>query len=307
MESFPNIFAVHTLSSDIGKLVRFLQQKGILATRYTCPKCGGGMKLAPRKDIGDGLTWKCCKKQLHKILVQRTLRKGSWFAFSKMSLSRVFDLTYIWVAQLSQKNMKVLVDGSISSATVTDWYSFCREICIGTLLNRPQTQIGGSGHVVEIDESKLAKRMYTRGNHVEGHWVIGGVDRETKECFLVTVEDRTRGTLLGVLRDNVLPGTTICSDPWEACGSLEDEGYLHVSVKRSESFKRSLPLKIRNKEMLGSHLAEYVYRKWRFHNKSMEERFHAYLDDIAAVYPPATSDELDSSSPEQAGTSENSC
>ncbi|KAJ4445594.1 hypothetical protein ANN_12275 [Periplaneta americana] len=67
-----------------------------------------------------------------------------------------------------------------------------------------------------------------------------------------------------------------------------------------------MPSSNRNKKMMGSYLAEYVYRKWRFHKKSTEECFHAYLSDIATVYPPATFDEVDSF-PEQAGPSEETC
>ena len=48
--------------------------------------------------------------------------------------------------------------------------------------------IGGPGVEVEIDESKFGKRKYNRGRQVEGHWVFGGVERVTGECFMVEVE-----------------------------------------------------------------------------------------------------------------------
>ena len=37
------------------------------------------------------------------------------------------------------------------------------------------------------DESKFGKRKYNRGRTVDGHWVFGGVERMTGECFLVEV------------------------------------------------------------------------------------------------------------------------
>ncbi|KAJ4448906.1 hypothetical protein ANN_00298 [Periplaneta americana] len=67
-----------------------------------------------------------------------------------------------------------------------------------------------------------------------------------------------------------------------------------------------MPSSKRNKKMMGSYLAEYVYRKWRFHNKTTEECFHSCLSDIATVYPAATCDEVNSS-PEQAGPNEETC
>ena len=50
--------------------------------------------------------------------------------------------------------------------------------------------IGGPGVEVEIDESKFGKIKYNRGRQVEGHWVFGGVERVTGECFMVEVARR---------------------------------------------------------------------------------------------------------------------
>ncbi|KAL4113901.1 hypothetical protein QTP88_017455 [Uroleucon formosanum] len=72
--------------------------------------------------------------------------------------------------------------------------------------------MGGEGKVVEIDESKFGKRKYHRGHRVEGQWVFGGVERETGRCFLVPVERRDKDTLLALVKDWILTGTTIISD-----------------------------------------------------------------------------------------------
>ena len=37
--------------------------------------------------------------------------------------------------------------------------------------------LGGLGVIVEIDEVKFGKRKYHRGRLVEGHWVLGGIER----------------------------------------------------------------------------------------------------------------------------------
>ena len=44
-------------------------------------------------------------------------------------------------------------------------------------------KIGGPGHVIEIDESKFGKRKFNRGRRVDGCWVLGGIDRNTKDSF----------------------------------------------------------------------------------------------------------------------------
>ena len=70
-------------------------------------------------------------------------------------------------------------------------------------------KIGGEGLTVEIDESKFGKRKYNKGKRVEGQWVFGGICRETGDFFTVPVERRDADTLLPIIKDHILPGTTI--------------------------------------------------------------------------------------------------
>ena len=69
----------------------------------------------------------------------------------------------------------VIHELGISNKTIVDWYNFCREVC-ETILESDSKQIGGVGHIVEIDESKFGKRKYHRGKRVDGVWVFGGFD-----------------------------------------------------------------------------------------------------------------------------------
>ena len=73
-------------------------------------------------------------------------------------------------------------------------------------------KIGGPGKTVQIDESKVGKRKYHRGHKVEGQWVFGGIEEDTRKCFLVPVEDRSEATLLPIIREWIEPGTLIVSD-----------------------------------------------------------------------------------------------
>lgn len=84
-----------------------------------------------------------------------------------------------------------------------------------TFFSNFKEKIGGPGKTVEIDESKFGRRKYHRGHRVEGQWVFGGIERESGRCFLVPVEDRSAETLVGVIKEWILPGTTIISDCWK--------------------------------------------------------------------------------------------
>ena len=80
------------------------------------------------------------------------------------------------------------------------------------ILEKSSEKIGGVGKIVEIDESKFGKRKFHKGRRVDGVWVFWGIERETKRCFFTTVADRTRETLLEIIKNNIQPGTTIISD-----------------------------------------------------------------------------------------------
>jgi len=68
---------------------------------------------------------------------------------------------------------------------------------------------------------------------VKGQWVFGGVERGTSQTFLVAVHDRSAETLIGLIKQWILPGTTIISNCCAAYSSLREEGYTHFTVNHS--------------------------------------------------------------------------
>ena len=124
----------------------------------------------------------------------------------------------------------------ISSATAVDWYNFVRDICAEYFLAHPAV-IGGPGVEVEIDESKFGKRKYNRGRVVDGHWVFGGIERGSGECFLVEVEKRDAATLLPLISQHVRPGSIVLSDEWSSYNQLTaTTGNTHQTVNHSLHF-----------------------------------------------------------------------
>ena len=104
------------------------------------------------------------------------------------------------------------------------------------MLEKDSAKIGGPGKIVEIDESKFGKRKYHKGSRKDGIWVFGGIERDSKNCFLSSVEDRSAEMLIPIIKEHVLPGTTIISDCWKAYARLEEEGYVHQTVNHSKEF-----------------------------------------------------------------------
>ena len=127
-------------------------------------------------------------------------------------------------------------EADFSPQTSLSWNNYCREVCIDSIMTNNK-KIGGKGKVVEIDESKFGKVKHHRGHFVKGQWVFGGVCRETGESFLVPVPNRSRETLLPIIKQWILPETTIYSDRWMAYRSLYEEGFKHKWVNHKLHFK----------------------------------------------------------------------
>ena len=174
---------------------------------------------------------------------------------------------------------------------------FCRELCEVTIFQKRE-RLGGPEKVMQIDESKIEKRKYYRGYVVEGQWVFGGIEQDSRKCFIVTVEDRTEDTLVSHIQEWVEQGTTIVSDCWKGYVNLEKYGHEHKTVNHSVEFvspegydtnkierhwrqmKVNLPTHGRKKERYFSCLAEFL---WRYINIG-EDLFFVFLKDVARVY-----------------------
>jgi transposase-like protein len=98
--------------------------------------------------------------------------------------------------------------------------------------------LGGAG-AVQIDESMFGGRCkYHRGDHAKHQqsWVLGLVEENTGLCVFWAVDNRTKETLVPLIKDHVVRNTTIKTDLWKAYGSLSEEGYTHLTVNHSLNF-----------------------------------------------------------------------
>ena len=109
-----------------------------------------------------------------------------------------------------------------------------REICAADLLANP-IAIGGPNTTVEMDDSLFSRRKNHQGRQLPQQCVFGGIYRETRECFMYTVPDRSAATLLPIIQGSIRPGTTIMSDLWAAYGGIQAMGYTHLTVNHTNA------------------------------------------------------------------------
>lgn len=208
--------------------IKFLQDHGIIVENVLCTTCGNPASFSPPKCL-----WRCQRrhrtKQGHKVInkkcnFKRSVRADSWIENTNLTPEKTCTFLAMYIL-LNPPHQQMLVDElELSSATVCDWSHFIREVLEDWCIDNSVKQLGGEGHIVEIDEAKFGHRKYNRGRIIEGQWIFGGFDRDTGEVFMEPVPNRSAAVLLEIIQRRIKPGTTIMSDCWKAYNCLNNEG-----------------------------------------------------------------------------------
>lgn len=89
-------------------------------------------------------------------------------------------------------------------------------------INEYSEKLGGVNQIVEIDETHLVSRRDSRGRILTGerYWVIGCIDRISKEVRCILTRNRTRNICEQFLNDNILTGTVVMTDRWRGYNNI---------------------------------------------------------------------------------------
>lgn len=224
-------------TNDVFTTMEFLAKRSLLKNSQLCNNCNVHCMLAAYTQGIDKKMWKCPTCGLRK-----SIRDGSFFTGSHLPLSKIVILIYCFANDFPQDQVKYEAEIQ-NQNTVIDWFNFIREE-IDIHLTQQATMIGGfdaNGEptIVEVDESKYFHRKYHRGALRQGHWVVGGIERDSGKCFLVEVQDRTAATLENIIIQHVLPGTHIITDGWAGYRNLDQWAngiFLHSVVVHERNF-----------------------------------------------------------------------
>ena len=318
MNGILNLHFLTILTNTLEETIAFSKKMGIIPPTVKCPNCQRILDkpyILKRSncDTSD-ITYQCnkkaCRARGKKNVV--SLTTDTWFGKSHITLKKSLFLTYYFVHKMDYVNTiretsieligtePDLKQITTSSETVSDYKSYCREICMNIVADESVEQIGGNDCIVEIDESKFGKRKYNKGRFVEGQWVLGGICRIHKNVFLVPVPSGDRDTLLPIIKQKIKNGTTIISDCWQSYNCLSQEDFLHLTVNHSYNFvdpdtgahtqtieslwrqiKRQLPETYTRHNQLYLHLAEYL---WHNMKRKSDDIYQEFLKDAAKYY-----------------------
>ena len=87
--------------------IRWCMDQGLIASERVCGHCDKPMKLVECQDRSDGYKWECRRQEAgkrHKTEV--SIRQGSWFEKSNMTIEEILKLTYWWCCDVKQEQMR---------------------------------------------------------------------------------------------------------------------------------------------------------------------------------------------------------
>ena len=144
-------------------LLVYLKQQRLLARDATCITCGSPMQWKHRGNVQDNYTWRCRNSRCRKML---SIRHGSFFEKSKLSLKNWLHVIYLWAVDTPLKTTVEAI--GISARTTVNLYNFLRDVCSWKLLQQP-ILLGGPGVIVQIDKSLFKHKPKVKKPHTYMH------------------------------------------------------------------------------------------------------------------------------------------
>ncbi|KAG8172146.1 hypothetical protein JTE90_020512 [Oedothorax gibbosus] len=243
-------------------ILAFCTSQGLLPTAKFCSENHPMVLYEQEGKVG---VFRCRKKHQTGKDEKKSRADCIWFSLSKLPAKKIIYLSYCFSLDYSYdlaiRETSCLISKT-STETVADWYSSGREIVVAHLLDRQAADgpIGGAGKIVEIDESKFGKRKYNVGHVVEGSWVLGMYERDSKEFRLEV--------LLSGLGDPITGAhTQTIESNWR-------------------TVKHHLRQSGQPREKLADRLLEFLWR--RELRLKPEDPFNAFLEVVKQYYPVAT-------------------
>ena len=193
-----------------------------------CPHCGAYGNITARK--GKRLGYYRCRDCGDEF----TVRTGTIFERSHVQLHKWLYAMYLVLT--ARKGISSLqLSKQIGVTQKTAWFLLgrIREAC-GSDLDQLRGMIEvDEAYVGGLERNKHASKKSNAGRGVAGKQAVLGIKERGGKSIAVPVEDTSKETLQGKIKECVAAGSTICTDEHRSYEGLAAADYQHGSVKHS--------------------------------------------------------------------------
>jgi len=271
------------------QIITWMQQRRLLASYIKCEGCDSRMNWTKSSRNSDGFAWRCQRKGCPRQKSTKSIRNGSFFESSKISLQTWAHVLYLWTERIGVGETSKIVN--LSTNTMIDMYCSFREMCCKHFEANP-IELGGPGHIVYIRDQSLIKPKHQKGRAPDSEQLVFGmVDTSSTPCvgYMQVVPNRDAHTLLPIVERVVRPGSIIHS-------GRQDIGFTHQTVNQhcvnQEAHTRTAEaywnrhkshmktMKGCRKRYLSSYLHEFMWHE-RFPSNALD----IFCEHIASQYP----------------------
>lgn len=279
------------------EIKNLLISHGVIKEVIACPKCTQPVTLNRKimsfkcqKTVKIGDVRKKCNYSVSPLT-------GTFLSYAKLDLVKLIHFICYLLFFNPPRQSYYANHLKLATQTVVERTSYCREVFVDWMYQYQRNKIGGEGYTVEMDESKISKRKYNGARR--GKWVVTGICRETKDIFVVPVLIKSKEIILQIIREKILPGSSIITDIWQAGQTdsyLSDPDFkllkcahkLNYIVPDKEPYNFSWHEVHSGKPRFGSrkvhreeYMAEYLFKAKYQHL----ERVHEYLIAASKMFP----------------------
>jgi len=187
-----------------------------------CPKCNRPLKYSR---IAKRRAYQCqwCANQLYPTA-------GTPFDRTRTSLRDWFYVMFLFTTSRNGVAAK-RVEREIGVTYKTAW-RMCHEVRKYMAALDSDDPLGGPGQTVEVDETLIGGAVHGkgRGPQVQNKTLVLGMLERGGELVTRVVPNQRRASLVPVVQEKVLPGTTINTDSLHSYKNLGECGYTHKFV-----------------------------------------------------------------------------
>jgi ISXO2-like transposase domain len=208
------------------RLIRWLMIEGFLRDGCHCDHCGVLMNLqrSSRAKL-DGYAWRCTQEDCK---ARKSVREGSFFATSKLSLRKQMKTVISFVAQSSARSsgLRMAVGRhAVGQCNKKIMKAYRRALARDPIVFTNRFEY-------ELDELRI-KRVLQPNGLLQHQWVAGIVERQTGKCVYYRVASRSSLDLVSPAVIAIPDGSFTYTDEHRSYLVLDQLHYQHYSVNHS--------------------------------------------------------------------------